>query len=86
MYGTANDVPLSAGFAVKGYPTIKLFKADTNTIVDYTGQRTLHDFVKFLNDHSTKQTLKLDLTNLPQPGEKVTEPSEQAAAEKHDEL
>lgn len=86
MDGTINDVPLSAGFSVKGYPTIKLFKADTNTIVDYTGQRTLHDFVKFLNEHSTKQSMKIDLTSLPQPGEKVIGPSEQAAAEKHDEL
>ncbi|KAK4522086.1 asparaginyl-tRNA synthetase [Mucor velutinosus] len=86
MDGTVNDVPLSAGFSVKGYPTIKLFKANTNTIVDYTGQRTLHDFVKFLNDHSTKQSLKIDLTSLPQPGEKMIEPSEQEAIEKHDEL
>lgn len=86
MDGTTNDVPLSAGFSVKGYPTIKLFKADTNTVVDYTGERTLHDFVKFLNEQSSKQTLKLDLTNLPKPGEKVVEPSEQAVNEKHDEL
>ncbi|CEP17497.1 hypothetical protein [Parasitella parasitica] len=84
MDGTVNDVPLSAGFSVKGYPTIKLFKANTNSIVDYTGQRTLHDFVKFLNDHSTKQTLNLDLARLPQPGEKVHE--EAANSEKHDEL
>ncbi|KAI8646146.1 thioredoxin-like protein [Parasitella parasitica] len=84
MDGTVNDVPLSAGFSVKGYPTIKLFKANTNTIVDYTGQRTLHDFVKFLNEHSTKQTLKLDLALLPQPGEKVLE--QVANSEKHDEL
>lgn len=86
MDGTINDVPLSAGFSVKGYPTIKLFKADTNTIVDYTGQRTLHDFVKFLNEQSSKQTLKLDLTSLPKSGEKMVEPPEQAVNEKHDEL
>lgn len=60
MDGSANDVPPAAGFQVKGYPTIKFFKADTNTMVDYNGQRTLPDFIKFLKEHSSRQTFNLD--------------------------
>ena len=33
---------------MRGFPTIKLFKAGDNTVVDYTGGRSLDDFVKFL--------------------------------------
>lgn len=64
MDGTVNDVPLSAGFQVTGYPTIKLFKADTNTMVDYKGQRTLPDLVNFLNEQSSRQTLQIDVDSL----------------------
>ncbi|KAI7906684.1 thioredoxin-like protein [Cokeromyces recurvatus] len=64
MDGTLNDVPLSAGFSIKAYPTIKFFKANTNEIIDYDGERTLHDLVNFLNLYSTKQTLKIDLESL----------------------
>ena len=35
-------------FQVRGFPTIKLFKAGDNAAVDYAGGRTLEDFVKFL--------------------------------------
>merc|ERR1712088_81157 len=41
---TANEL---ATVSVRGFPTIKLFKAD-NTVVDYSGGRTLEDFIKFL--------------------------------------
>jgi len=41
---TANELD---SVKVRGFPTIKLFKAD-NTVVDYSGGRTLNDFVKFL--------------------------------------
>jgi len=41
---TANEL---ATVSVRGFPTIKLFKAD-NTVVDYNGGRTLEDFIKFL--------------------------------------
>ncbi|KAI8088079.1 thioredoxin-like protein [Gilbertella persicaria] len=62
MDGTVNDVPPSAGFQVTGYPTIKLFKANTNQMVDYDGDRTLDSFVDFLSTHSTQQTFKMDKT------------------------
>merc|ERR1712055_149545 len=42
---TANEL---ADVKVRGFPTIKLFKAGDNAVVDYNGGRTLDDFVKFL--------------------------------------
>jgi len=42
---TANELE---SVKVKGFPTIKLFKAD-NTVEDYTGGRTLQDFITFLD-------------------------------------
>jgi len=42
---TANEIE---NVKVRGFPTIKLFKAGDNSAVDYTGGRTLEDFVKFL--------------------------------------
>jgi len=35
---------------VSGFPTIKLFKKETNEIIDYNGERTEEGFVKFLED------------------------------------
>jgi protein disulfide-isomerase A1 len=70
MDGTVNDVPPSAGFEISGFPTIKLFKAD-GKVIDYSGPRKLHDLARFLNEHSTKQTLRVDLDNLPKRDEKV---------------
>lgn len=64
MDGTVNDVPLSAGFQVTGYPTIKFFKADDNTMLSYKGGRTLYDLVEFLNENSSRQTLHIDLDSL----------------------
>ncbi|KAI7892010.1 thioredoxin-like protein [Mucor mucedo] len=64
MDGTVNDVPLSAGFQVTGYPTIKFFKAQDNTMISYKGGRTLYDLVEFLNEHSSTQTLHIDLDSL----------------------
>ena len=44
--GTANDAP---GLNVSGYPTIKLFKKGEKTRpVDFSGERTVPNFIKFL--------------------------------------
>lgn len=85
MDGTVNDVPLSAGFEVKGFPIIKLFKAD-GTVMDYGGQRTLHDFAQFLNTHSTKQTLQVDLEHLAKRDVKVITVDQLLSVTKRDEL
>jgi len=45
MDSTMNEVK---NVKVKGFPTIKLFRKETNEMVDYNGGRTLDDFVGFL--------------------------------------
>ena len=46
---------LSIFYQVRGFPTIKLFKAGDNTVVDYTGGRALEDFVKFLSPEAEEE-------------------------------
>jgi len=46
---TANELE---DVKVRGFPTLKLFKAGDNAVVDYSGGRTLDDFVKFLDPES----------------------------------
>ncbi|KHN71241.1 Protein disulfide-isomerase 2 [Toxocara canis] len=45
MDATANEVE---DVKVQSFPTIKFFPANSNKIIDYTGERTLEGFVKFL--------------------------------------
>merc|ERR1711913_230849 len=46
MDSTANELE---DIKVQGFPTIKLFKKDTNEVEDYKGDRTLKGFVAFLD-------------------------------------
>jgi len=46
MDSTANELE---DIKVQGFPTIKLFKKDTNEVEDYKGDRTLEGFVAFLD-------------------------------------
>ncbi|KAI9101772.1 thioredoxin-like domain-containing protein [Phlyctochytrium arcticum] len=48
MDATENDVPVESAFEITGFPTIKLFKADSNEIIDYSGDRTVDSFFDFL--------------------------------------
>ncbi|KAG2233191.1 thioredoxin-like protein [Thamnidium elegans] len=59
MDGTENDIPEEAGFDVSGFPTLKFFKADTNEMIDYDGDRSFDDLTEFISKHSTKNT-KID--------------------------
>lgn len=45
MDSTGNELE---DIKVSGFPTIKLFKKDTNEIIDYSGERTLDALVKFI--------------------------------------
>merc|ERR1711863_146287 len=48
---TSNEVE---NVKIRGFPTLKLFKAGDNSVVDYSGGRTLDDFVKFLSPESSE--------------------------------
>ncbi|KAI8982052.1 thioredoxin-like protein [Mycotypha africana] len=56
MDGTENDIPEEAGFELEGFPTLKFFKAGTNEVVDYDGDRSMEDLVDFISKNSAKNT------------------------------
>lgn len=60
MDGTENDIPEEGGFTVRGFPTLKFFKAETNEVVDYAGDRSLEDLVAFVNEHGSNIKLTVD--------------------------
>ncbi|ORX50846.1 protein disulfide isomerase, partial [Hesseltinella vesiculosa] len=80
--GTENDIPPEVGVRVEGFPTLKFFKAETNEIIDYSGDRSHADLVRFLNEHSSNKDLNLSVEA------PVTEEKEEQADEavEHDEL
>lgn len=43
---TANELDHTK---ITSFPTIKLYKKDDNTVVEYNGERTLEGFTKFLD-------------------------------------
>lgn len=47
MDATENEHPL---MPVTGFPTLKLFKPNSRTPVNYEGDRSLKDMVKFLEE------------------------------------
>ena len=55
MDGTENDLPLDSPYQVQGFPTLfllnsslKLYKAETNEVVDFDESRDLEGLKKFL--------------------------------------
>jgi len=50
MDATANE---AEGVNVQGFPTIKFYPANNKTPVDYSGDRTLDGFLKFLKEKAT---------------------------------
>jgi protein disulfide-isomerase A1 len=78
MDGTENDIPEEGQFEVTGFPTLKFFKADTNELIDYDGDRSMEDLTKFLNEHNSKG-IKLS-------AEAPVEEAEKDNVNTHDEL
>ncbi|KAI8597129.1 thioredoxin-like protein [Dissophora ornata] len=59
---TANDLPADAPFQIQGFPTIKLRKAGSTEYVDYNGNRSEEDLIKFINENSVnKVDVKADV-------------------------
>ncbi|KAJ3121280.1 protein disulfide-isomerase precursor [Nowakowskiella sp. JEL0407] len=87
MDATENDLPADSPFRVEGFPTLKLYKAETNEIVDYTGDRSLDDLIKFLKNNAVHGK---EISEAKESPAEVTSPAEAeaspAATDKHDEL
>ncbi|KAG0315239.1 protein disulfide-isomerase precursor, partial [Linnemannia gamsii] len=64
---TANDLPASVPFAVKGYPTIKFKKAGQDDYIDYSGERTAASFVDFLRKNAVNKVDIADPEGLYEP-------------------
>ena len=76
MDATLNDLPEDTPYQVSGFPTIKLVKAD-NTVLDYNGERTVDDFVTFLQTNAVHGS-KIDFSKVGNGG------SEHAHSHDHD--
>jgi protein disulfide-isomerase A1 len=76
MDATENDLPPNAGIDIQGFPTLKLIKAGSNEVVDYDGDRTFDDMVKFLKENTVNGSSIPD----------VAEAETVAASDDHDEL
>jgi protein disulfide-isomerase A1 len=69
MEATENDIPPSAGFSVSGFPTIKFKKAGTRDFIEYTGDRSLENFIAFVHENA-KNSFEIptnDSTSAQQP-------------------
>ncbi|ORZ22330.1 thioredoxin-like protein [Absidia repens] len=91
MDGIDNDIPPEGNMKVEGFPTLKFFKAETNEVVDYSGDRSYEDLVKFINEQVTDKSFKLEViepeNNDAKADDKNDEPAKsETEAVDHDEL
>lgn len=86
--GTENDIPPEGGFKVEGFPTLKFFKAETNEVIDYNGDRSYENLVEFIKLHSSDKSLELDSTPPAEEKEEEKEAKKDEDEENldHDEL
>jgi protein disulfide-isomerase A1 len=75
---TANDLPAGVPFQVQGYPTLKFRKAGSEEYIDYNGDRSEEDLIKFIQENSVN---KFEL-----PEKKNDTPPAKADDLEHDEL
>jgi len=50
MDATENDVPVSAGFSISGFPTIKFKPAGSRDFIEYEGDRSLESLIEFVEE------------------------------------
>lgn len=81
MDATENDLPLSAKFDLAGFPTIKFKKAGTTDFIDYNGDRSLEDLIKFV-----QETANNSLEGGASDAEDGVEDEDESEAAEHDEL
>merc|ERR1712226_821009 len=79
MDSTANEV---ADVAISGFPTLKLFKKDTNEILEYSGARELDNLVKFIEELSDEKVIDDEEVDDSEDG-KIPEADDKS---KHEEL
>jgi len=72
MDATANEVK---GVSIQGFPTIKYFKA-TGEVLDYSGQRDLDAFVKYLESDGEEETPEEETPEEETPEEETPEEEE----------
>ncbi|CEP18291.1 hypothetical protein [Parasitella parasitica] len=81
MDGTENDIPEEAGFDVAGFPTLKFFKAETNELIDYNGDRSVEHLIDFISQH-TSNNVKLVISEV----ESANDAEKKESVNTHDEL
>jgi len=67
MDATANDV--DPKYNVRGFPTLKFFPANSETIIDYEGDRSFEDMATFIKEHATNK-FELDIPQKEKSGDK----------------
>ncbi|KAG9302923.1 hypothetical protein G9A89_022340 [Geosiphon pyriformis] len=91
MDATTNDLPSRVPFKISGFPTIKLFRAGDNEIIEYQGDRTYENFIEFLNTNGANK-VQVNTTSSASESEAAVPPSvapipeESAEEQKHEEL
>ena len=83
MDATANDFPVDAHVDIKGFPTIKLFKAGTNEQVEFDGGRDVASFIKFMAENAVN---KVEVAVPAEDASAPEEPEEEEVMEGFEEL
>jgi len=83
MDATENDIPPGQSFTVEGFPTIKLFKANNNEIMDFNGERTVEGFLSFLKENAA---IKFEIPESSEKPKKAESGEKSSETDEHDEL
>lgn len=57
-FNADNDQQYIKSFGINGFPTILLHEPKTNKFLTYNGDRTITDFVKFVNENTNEDITK----------------------------